>query len=222
MIVRFGVDAARKPLDFLSLVHKDDALAYIDDTIYKAQFESAKASLVRAQADLVQYKARRSQAMRELQRAKSLVPDKAIAESDFDLIQTNYEVARSNVGVGEAAVQQCKAAITIAEATLERTVIRSPIDGMIIDRRIDIGQTVVVSFFNAPGLFLIAKDLHHMQVWASVKESNIQHIHRGMLVAITVDSQPGETFAGRVAYVRPSANRGWGFLLPARCRGRER
>jgi HlyD family secretion protein len=207
MITRFGVDADGKPLDFGSKVHKGDALAYIDDTIYKAQLDSAEASLVRARADLVQYKARRVQAMHEWERAKSLVPDKAIAQSDFDLIETNYEVAQSNVDVGAAAIQQCEAAKRIAEATLEHTVIRSPIDGMIIDRRIDIGQTVVVSFFNAPGLFLIAKDLHRMQVWASVKESDIHRIHRGTPVRITVDAQPDEAFNGKVACVRPNATR---------------
>ena len=135
------------------------------------------------------------------------MPNNAIAQSEFELILTNYEVAQSNVDMGEAAVQQCEAAKRIAEATLKHTVICSPIDSMIIDRRIDIGQTVVASSFNTPGLFLIAKDLHHMQVWASVKESDIDRIRQGTPVEFAVDAQPDKTLNGNVVYVRPNATR---------------
>ncbi len=207
MITRLGVDVKGKRIDFRSIVHKGEPLAYVDDVIYQAQLESAEASLEKAQADLFQDQVKFEQAERDWQRAKTLVPSKAIAQSEFETIWTNYRVAKFNVDMGKATVRQCRAAQRIAEATLEHTVIRSPIDGMILDRRIDVGQAVIASSVNTPGLFLIARDLHSMQVWASVKESDINRIHLGTPVEITADAQPDATFRGNVACVRLNATR---------------
>jgi HlyD family secretion protein len=207
MVRAFGKDTDGNPLDFGSKVHKGDVLACIDDTVYQAQLDSAKASLVRANADLVQLRARCAQAKHDSERAESLRPDNAIAMSDYELAMTNYQVAEASVAVGEATLQQCEATKKIAEANLENTVIKSPIDGIVIDRRVNIGQTVIVSFFNSPGLFLIAKDLRKLKIWAAVKENDIGRIYPGMPVHITVDARPGETFDGKVDNVRLNATR---------------
>ena len=114
-----------------------------------------------------------------------------------------YEVAKANVNVGQAALVQAKDAVAQTEAILRRAsqnldycTIRSPVKGVIIDRRVNIGQTVVASL-NAPSLFLIAKDLKRLQVWASVNEADIGNIRPGQPVTFTVDAHPGDVFAGR-------------------------
>ena len=137
--------------------------------------------------------------------AKNLLPAKAIAESDYDGIFTNYRVSQANLAIAQAAVKQCEATLRIAKSNLNYTVIKSPIDGVIIDRRIDVGQTVVAAF-NAPGLFLIA-DLQQMQVWASVNETDIAQIHPGLPVRFTVNTFPDEVFQGAVAQIRLNATR---------------
>jgi HlyD family secretion protein len=106
--------------------------------------------------------------------------------------------------VGKATIRQNKAALRTAKTNLGYTTIKSPVRGVIIDRRVNIGQTVVASL-NAPSLFLIAKDLRRMQVWASVNEADIGRIEKDMPVRFTVDAQPGRTFRGKVAQIRMNA-----------------
>jgi HlyD family secretion protein len=106
--------------------------------------------------------------------------------------------------VGEATKEQNSAALDTAKINLNYTTIESPVKGVIIDRRVNIGQTVVASL-SAPSLFLIAKDLSHMQVWASVNEADIGHIHIDMPVEFTVDAYSGETFQGYVSQIRLNA-----------------
>ena len=205
-----GVDPLRstptdpKSIDYGSVVEENTVLARIDDSLYKAQLDQAQASLRRAQADLEQMKAKLAQAENDWKRAKSLLPTKAIADSDYDIAVANYQVAKANVGVGEAAIEQNRAMLNLAETNLSYTIIKSPVRGVIIDRRVNIGQTVVASL-NAPSLFLIAKDLRRMQVWASVNEADIGRIHVGLPVRFTVDTYPNETFLGKVAQIRLNA-----------------
>ena len=202
MIEAFGPDPGdpSRPIDHGSIVHKGDVLAIIDPTVYQAQVDYAEASLARAKADLSQLRAKCDQAKNEWLRAQSLLPEKAIADTDYDMIASNYHVAKANVEVGEAAIQQCRAQLHIAKTYLGYTVIKSPIDGVVIDRRVNVGQTVIAAF-NAPGLFVIAKDLRRVQVWASVKETDIGYIRPGMPVQFNVDAYPGETFAGQVTEI---------------------
>ena len=126
------------------------------------------------------------------------------------LVQT-LNVAKANLGVGKAAIVQAKGTVAQAEATLKRAqqnlsycTIKSPVKGVIIDRRVNIGQTVVASL-NAPSLFLLAKDLTRMQVWVSVNEADIGRIKPGQPVTFTVDAYPGEVFVGEVGKVRLNA-----------------
>jgi HlyD family secretion protein len=135
---------------------------------------------------------------------KATLNYRAMSDSDYDLAKANDRVAQANVLVGEKTIQQAQAALQLAQTNLNYTTIKSPVEGVIIDRRVNVGQTVVASL-NAPSLFLIAKDLKKMQVWASVNEADIGRIHQGMPVRFTLDAFPGEVFHGKVAQIRLNA-----------------
>ena len=130
----------------------------------------------------------------------------AMSVSDYDLAKANYKVALANVLVGEKTIDQSKAARDLAKTNLDYCTISSPIEGTIIDRRVNIGQTVV-SGLNVPSIFLIDKDLTTMQVWALVNEADIGKIRNrpSMRVRFTIDTYPGETFYGNVTQVRLNA-----------------
>ncbi len=220
-IESFGKDpnAAGATIDYGSVVDQGTVLAHIDDALYAAdvqsnvaQLEQAKASVLRSQADLEQMKAKLYQAEQNWKRAQELGPSKALSATDYDSYQAAYETAKATVGVGEATVVQAQKAVLQAQASLDRVktnldycTIRSPVKGVIIDRRVNIGQTVVASL-SAPSLFLIAKDLKRMQVWASVNEADIGSIRPGQPVRFTVDAYPGQTFRGEVGKVRLNAS----------------
>ncbi len=199
-----GDPQKKKTIDYGSVVEENTILALIDDAVYKAQVNQAKASLARAKADLIQLQAKAEQTKAEWKRAESLRATKAIADTDYDLAVANYKVAQANLAVGESAVSQSEAALQLAQTNLDYTIIRSPVRGVIIDRRVNVGQTVVASL-NAPSLFLIAKDLRRMQVWASVNEADIGRIKPGIPVRFTIDAYPGDTFHGKVAQIRLNA-----------------
>ncbi len=218
-IVSFGKDAQGKPVDYGSAVEAGMVLAQIDDSLYsaeaaqaEAQVQSARASVLRSEADLEQLKAKYSQAERDWSRAQKLGFSETLAQSSYDAYKSAYEAARANVAVGEAAILQARAGLAQAEAVLRRArrnlgycTIKSPVRGVIIDRRVNIGQTVVASL-NAPSLFLIAKDLTRMQVWVAVNEADIGKIRPGQPVSFTVDAFPGESFLGEVGKVRLNAS----------------
>ena len=119
--------------------------------------------------------------------APSLLPTRAISDTDYDVALSDYESAKANVAVGVAAIRQNKACVDTARINLGYCTIRSPVAGTIVERRVNIGQTVVAAL-NAPSLFLIARDLNKMQVWASVNEADIGGIRLGMPVQFTVDA----------------------------------
>jgi HlyD family secretion protein len=218
-IVSFGKDAAGRTVDYGSVVEEGTVLAKIDDSLYsadaaqaEAQVQSGRATLQRAEADLGQLRAKLHQAERDWQRAQKIGPSEALAEASFDAYKSAYESAAANLAVGQAAILQARASLAQAEALLRRaqrnlsyTTIKSPVKGVIIDRRVNIGQTVVASL-NAPSLFLIAKDLKRMQVWVAVNEADIGKIRPGQPVTFTVDAFPGETFRGEVGKVRLNAS----------------
>jgi HlyD family secretion protein len=217
-ILSFGQDADDRIVDYGSKVTEGTVLAKIDESVYaaeaaqaEAQVQSGKADLQRAEADLQQLKAKLYQAERDWQRAKKLGPSQALAEASYDAYQAAYQTAVANVAIGKAAILQSQAGLAQAQAVLRRAqrnlgycTITSPVKGVIIDRRVNIGQTVVASL-NAPSLFLIAKDLTRMQVWVAVNEADIGKIEPDQPVTFTVDAFPGETFQGRVRKVRLNA-----------------
>jgi HlyD family secretion protein len=217
-IVGFGKDKNGKTVDYGSVVEAGTVLAQIDDALYaadlanvKAQLEQRKANVQRAQSDLGQLKAKLYQAERDWMRAQKLGPSDALSQADYDAALSAFEIAKANVKVGQAALAQAKNAVAQAEAArkkaqqnLDYCIIKSPVKGVIIDRRVNIGQTVVSSL-NAPSLFLIAKDLKRLQVWASVNEADIGSIRPGQPVIFTVDAYPGDTFEGKVGKIRLNA-----------------
>lgn len=205
-IDKFGDDPARpgKTIDFGTVVRKGMLLAMIDQTSYKAQVEQAAASLQSAEANLLQLKAKLVQTEAEWKRAEGLVDKNAVSKTDYDMALANYKVAVANIAVGEATIRQAKASLDVAKTNLGYTTINSPVDGTVITRRVNVGQTVVASL-NAPSLFLIAKDLKRMEVWASVNEADIGRIRLGMPVHFTVDAFPTETFHGTVTQIRLNA-----------------
>ncbi|HYQ93135.1 MAG TPA: efflux RND transporter periplasmic adaptor subunit [Candidatus Competibacteraceae bacterium] len=217
-IVAFGKDRNGKTIDYGSAVEEGTILAQIDAALYsadaaqaRAQVQQARAGLERAQADLGQLQARLFQTERDWNRTRKLGPSEALSQSDFDAAQSAYEIAKANLAVGRAAIDQAKEAVSQAEAQLRRAeqnleycVIKSPVKGVIIDRRVNIGQTVVASL-NAPSLFLIAKDLKRLQVWVAVNEADVGNIHPGQAVTFTVDAFPGQVFQGEVGKLRLNA-----------------
>ena len=218
-ILTFGKDADGKTVDYGSHVETGTVLAQIDDSLYKAQAAEANAQVQQAQAalqvtnaNLEQAKAKLYQAQRDWDRAQKLGPSEALAQTQYDSYKSAYETAQANVNVSDASILQAQATVTQTEAAAQRAqrnldycTIKSPVKGVIIDRRVNTGQTVVASL-NAPSLFLLAKDLTHMQVWVAVNEADIGKIHAGQPVSFTVDAVPGETFKGEVGKVRLNAS----------------
>ena len=193
-------------MDFNAKVKEKQVLAEVDPLIYNAQCGQAKAALACATANLLQAEAKREQAKAEWKRAGSLLPMKAISDSDYDLAKANYETAEANVAVCKATIEQSTAALELAKINLEYTVIRSPVDGVIIDRKVDAGQTVA-SQFQTPELFKVAPDMEkRMFVFASVDEADIGLIRaakeRQQPVMFTVDAYPNDLFQGKVYQVR--------------------
>jgi HlyD family secretion protein len=218
-IVSFGKDVDGKTVDYGSHVEAGTVLAKIDDSLYSAQaaeadaqLQQAQAGLRVAQANLEQANAKLYQAQRDWERAQKLGPSEALAQTAYDTYKSNFEIAKANVSLSEASIAEAQATVAQAQAASERThrnldycTIRSPVKGVIIDRRVNTGQTVVASL-NAPSLFLLAKDLTHMQVWVAVNEADIGKIHPGQPVSFTVSAFPDQTFRGTVGKVRLNAS----------------
>ena len=203
-IVAFGQDAKGGIVDYGSKVTAGTVLARIDDSLYSAEVAAAEAQLGSAKAGLQRAEADRFRASQDWQRAQKLGPSEALSQSSYDAYQSAYKTAVAQVAVSKAAIRQAEATLRRAQRNLGYCTIISPVDGVIIDRRVNIGQTVVASL-NAPSLFLLAKDLTRIQVWVAVNEADIGRIHSGMPVHFTVDAFPGETFRGEVGKVRLNA-----------------
>ncbi len=216
--LEFGKDKAGKPIDYGSTVESNMLLAKIDGSLYKADVDldtavvaSDKAGELQAAANLRQMEAKEAEAEADWERAKKLGPSEALAPTTYDSYKANYEIAKANVELARASLAQAKAstvqaAATLAKAqqTLDYCTILSPVKGVIIDRRVNIGETVASSL-NTPSLFLIAKDLTRIQVWVSVNEADIGKIQTNQAVTFTVDAFPNRTFHGKVNKVRLNA-----------------
>jgi len=218
MILSFGRDANGKLVDYGSVVKRGSVLAHIDDTLYvaavaidKAALQQARANLVNAKANVLQMQAKLWEAEVDWNRAQKLGPSQALAATVYDQYKANYLVAKANVALAQASVEQAAAAVTQAAATLKKDqetlaycTITSPVDGVIVDRRVNIGQTIVSST-TTPSLFLIAVNLKRIQVWASVNEADIGNIHPDQQVTFTVDAFGDQVFHGVVGKIRLNA-----------------
>jgi HlyD family secretion protein len=190
-------------VDFNSPVKKGQVIALIDPATVEAQVAQARANLLSAKANLEKSEAELADAKRTMDRNKELHSKNLIARSDLDTSETNYETAKAQVGVSKAQIAQTEAALKIAETNLGYTKILSPVDGVVISRNVDIGQTVAASF-QTPTLFTIAQDLTKMQIDTNVDEADIGNIKVGQDVEFTVDAYPDFTFKGTVSQVRNS------------------
>ncbi len=200
----FGTDRDGKTVDYGSVIEEGALLAKIDESVYAADLSVAKARELSAAANLEQMNAKLDQAAAEWKRAQELFANKLISQVDYDTGKANYEVAKANVSVANSGVAQAGADLDKAQRNLDFCTINSPVSGVIIDRRVNIGQTVVASL-NAPSLFLIARDLTKMQIWVAVNEADVGRIKPGAPVTFTVDAFPGREFRGMVGKVRLNA-----------------
>jgi HlyD family secretion protein len=187
--------------DFNSEVKKGQVVAELDPSLLQTQVEQAQASLVKLQADVERARVEVDDSQAKLRRARELWKQQLIAQTDLETAETTAKQAEAAVKSAEAQVAQARASLNQNQVNLGHTVIRAPIDGIVISRSVDVGQTVAASM-SAPTLFVIAQDLAHMQVNASIDESDIGRIRKGQAVAFKVDAYPGDTFHGTVSQVR--------------------
>jgi HlyD family secretion protein len=176
-------------------------IARIDPALFEAQVNQAKANLLSSKANLDKAEATSVDVKRTMERNKELLAKNLIAQSDLDTAETNYETANASVSAAKSQVAQAEAALNLAETNLRYTKIVSPVDGIVVSRNVDVGQTVAASF-QTPTLFTIAQDLTKMQIDTSVDEADIGKIKVGQDVEFTVDAYPDITFKGKVWQVR--------------------
>jgi HlyD family secretion protein len=174
-------------VDYNDTVKEGDVLAVLDQALFKVAINKAKAGLLKARAEL-------KQAEDEYKRNKPLYEKGYLSEQEFLPIETEVATLKASLLSAEATLQQ-------AEIDLEHTVISSPIDGTVIDRSVDAGQTVAASL-STPTLFLVARDLSHMQIETNVDETDIGQIQKGQQVRFSVQSYPDQTFTGAVRQIR--------------------
>ncbi len=201
--------------DFNSRVKKGQVIAELDSSLFQgallqaeADLQNARATLASAQAELQKAQAAAAQTKADYARNAALVKDGVVSAQQFDLAKASADSNDAAVVAAEAQVKQAAAqvslkaaAVQVAKTNLGYTIIRSPIDGIVVARNVDVGQTVAASL-QAPTLFNIAQDLTKMQVYAKTDESDVGQIKVGQPVTFTVDAFPKDTFHGRVSQVR--------------------
>jgi HlyD family secretion protein len=181
---------SRLLVDFNSPVRRGQLLAELDPTPFQASVDQRRADLSRAEVQM-------RQAEIEFRRSERLLAEGLTPEADYDAAKAGFEAAG-------AQVEQARAAARQAEANLSYTKIFSPIDGVVVDRQYDVGQTVAASF-QAPTLFTIAQDLTKMQVQADVDQADIGRVSAGQKARFTVDAYPGEEFEAEISQIRLNA-----------------
>jgi len=205
-------------VDFNSKVKKGQIVAQIDPALFRgavlqatADLANAKANVASAGANLDKAKATEIQTKADYERTVGLVKESVMSPQQLDLAKANRDSASASVSSAAALVtqalaqvQQKDAALTVAQTNLDYTTIHAPIDGTVIARNVDVGQTVAASL-QAPTLFTIAQDLTKMQVYASTDESDVGMIKNGQIVTFKVDAFPRDAFTGRVSQIRMNA-----------------
>ncbi len=209
---------SRLNADFNSRVKKGQVVAQIDPSLFegtllqaKADLANARANEVASQANLEKAQATAVQTRADYERTSGLAKEGVMSQQQLDLAKANADSADAAVSAAKATitqavaqVQQKQAAVTVAQTNLDYTTIHAPIDGTVIARSVDVGQTVAASL-QAPTLFTIAQDLTKMQVYASTDESDVGMIHTGQIATFKVDAFPKDSFTGRVSQVRLNA-----------------
>ncbi|MEQ1757213.1 MAG: efflux RND transporter periplasmic adaptor subunit [Vicinamibacterales bacterium] len=190
--------------DFNSRVRRGQVVAELDPSLFQTQVEQARATVARLQADAGRTQVQLEDAETKLRRAEKLSSQLLISASDLETAGVARREAEAALKAANAQVAQARASLNQSEVNLAHTIIRAPIDGVVISRNVDVGQTVAASM-QAPILFVIARDLTEMQVNAAVGESDIGRITAGQGVTFRVDAYPSRTYSGRVSQVRLQA-----------------
>jgi HlyD family secretion protein len=187
--------------DFNSRVQKGQVVARLDPSSFQARLGQAQANLVSARANVERQQATVEDARQKRDRAEALAKEDLLPASDLETARATYQSAVAQLKANQAAVTQAVAGVNQAKVDLDHTIIRAPIDGIVVGRSVDVGQTVAASL-QAPTLFVIAQDLSHMQVLASIDEADIGRVRTGQKATFRVDSFPDQVFEGRVEQVR--------------------
>ena len=188
-------------VDFNSKVKKGQIIAEIDPATYQAQVDQAMANVLVAKANVAKARATMEDSRKTMDRNSQLFSENLIARSDLDTAAANYDANNAQLGASTAQVAQTEAALRFAETNFRYTKIVSPVDGVVVSRNVDVGQTVAASF-TTPTLFTIAQDLTKMQIDTSVDEADIGKIKVGQNVEFNVDAYPENTFQGVVDQIR--------------------
>lgn len=191
-------------VDYNSPVTQGQVLAKIDQQMFLAAREQSRANALAAQGNFTKAQVQAEEAERQFQRSKALSERKLIAQADLDTARANWESAKAQVSAVKGSVEQAKAALHQNEINLTYTTIYSPINGIVISRSVDVGQTVAASL-QAPTLFVIAEDLRKMQVHTSVAEADVGRLAQDMPAYFTVDAYPSDRFTGTVSQIRNAA-----------------
>ncbi len=190
--------------DFNSPVKKGQMIARIDPALFQAQADQARANLANAKANLDKAAATEADGKRTWDRYVNLFGRDLVAKSQMDTAETAYLTDHASTLAAKSQVDQAAAALSLAETNLIYTRIISPVDGVVISRNVDVGQTVAASF-QTPTLFVIAADLTKMQIDTSVDEADVSSVQVGQDVDFTVDAYPDVTFKGMVQQVRKAS-----------------
>ena len=189
--------------NFNSKVKAGQVVAQLNQNKFKAAVDQARANVLAAQSNLAKAKVSVTDALRTLERNRELRKRDLTAQSELDAAQTAYDAAVAQLEVNKAQTAQAQAAVNQVQVDLDNTTIRSPVDGIIISRNVDVGQTVAASL-QAPTLFTIANELAKMEVHTNVDEADVGNVREGQNVVFTVDAFPSRRFRGRVHQVRNS------------------
>jgi HlyD family secretion protein len=201
--------------DFNSIVKKNQVIARLDPSLFQAQLQQtranlsqAEANLTKSQSELERARVQLTDAQQKYARAKELGARNLLPQSELDAAKIAVDTAQAAVASQDASLKQAQAAVTQAQASVnqaqvnvDHTIIVAPIDGIVTQRSVDVGQTVAASM-QAPTLFVIAADLTEMQVNANIDEADVGRIRPGQHVTFRVDAYPTDTFEGTVTQVR--------------------
>jgi RND family efflux transporter MFP subunit len=198
--VQVSGTVAELPVDFNSVVKAGQIIAKLDPSVYQSQLEAARGQLAQAKAEASQAQTTLDDANAKLGRAKELASQQLIAQSELDDARIVMEQAAADLRGRQAAIKSAEASVKQAEVDLSRTVVRAPIDGIVVNRAVDVGQTVAATF-QSPTLFTIA-DVRTMNLLTEVNESEIGAVRKGSDVSFQVESAGPETFHGKVTDVR--------------------
>ncbi len=191
---------AELPADFNSTVKSGQVVARLDPSFYESQLDAARGQLAQATAEASQMQTALEDAKRKLTRAEELAAQELITQAELDEARITMQQATADVRARQAAIQSARAGVKQAEVDLDRTVIRSPIDGIVVNRNVDVGQTIAATL-QSPVLFTIA-DLRSMHLLTEVNEGEVGGVSRGSTVSFQIDSLGPRTFHGTVADVR--------------------